>query len=262
MRSAYSTHFKIGYGHVDRLGHVRPAALIQLLEEAAIENCDAIGRNVFDLLAEGYGWVLRGGSLKMLSYPRYRESVRVDTWISKWTPCQGVREFEVLTGRGEVCAVATSLWAYIDLGSRRPRPVPDVFRREWQFDERRAVDAEFIKRPLEIGDPCISAPLGVRRFDIDSNNHVHNVRYLEWVLETIPAEYFEARRLESVEGAFLREALPADEVVVAVGTLGPDALAHNVVRKADGIVLATGRSKWRTLERYSPSSSATSCMTP
>lgn len=243
--TVFSSQTTISYSQVDPFGCARSIALMQLLEEAAIGHCQAIDRDVFVLLSEGFGWILRSGSLRFLKYPRYRDFVRIDTWVSHWTPFRGVREFVLVGNNGDIYAKASTLWAYIDIERRRPVPIPEVFRARWPVDNTRAVNARFIKGQLELPKRYTTETFDVRRHDIDSNNHVHNVRYLEWVLETVPEEYFHGRVLDSVDGTFIQEAHLDEQILVQAGSLGEVELVHNVVRRSDGEVLSTGRSKWR-----------------
>ncbi len=243
--NTFSMNAKVGYNQVDSSGRLKVLSAIQLLEEAAIENCYAINRNVFTLLQEGYGWVLRGGSIQFLRYPSYADSITIATWISKWTIFQGFREFIVLNARKEKCVKATTVWAYIDVTNRRPVPIPEVFKEKWEYSQQKAIEASLLKRPLEISGESVSETFNIRRTDIDSNKHVHNVRYLEWVLEAVPLEYYSENELESVEGAFLQEARFEDQIEVRVKKVNEGELMHNVIRKSDAEVLATGRSRWK-----------------
>ncbi|HPR87798.1 MAG TPA: thioesterase, partial [bacterium] len=243
--NTFSTDVKVGYNQVDSSGHLKALSAIQLLEEAAIENCSSIDRNVFTLLQEGYGWVLRGGAIQYIRYPSYADSLIIKTWISKWTILQGFREFVVLDSRKETCVRATTGWAFIDVNKRRPVPIPDVFKEKWAYCQEKAFAAPLLKRPLPISEKFISEAFHIRRTDIDSNKHVHNVRYAEWVLETIPIEYDVKYQMESLEGAFLQEARFEDLIEVRVEKVNETELIHNVIRKGDNAVLTTGHSRWQ-----------------
>lgn len=241
----FSTKTKVSYNQVDPHGRIRNIALMQMLEEAAIEHCVAIERDVFTLLDEGFGWVLLSGALHFNEYPRYNHSIITDTWISGWTRYQGIREFLLKGEDGRIFTRATTKWAYVDARKRRIVPIAESFKIGWPRKEKRALECRFIKRPLEMPAGYSTENYAVRRHDIDSNRHVHNVRYLEWVLETVPEEYFDGRELESVEGSFIHEAHLNDTIQVQAGIVSDNELVHNVVRRSDGEVLSTGRSCWR-----------------
>lgn len=241
----FSTEMQIRYNQVDPFGRARNIALMNLLEEAAIEHCHSIDRDVFALLEEGLGWVLHAGSLEFAQYPRYRDTVKIRTWISEWNRLRGIREFKITDSRGTPLVNASTEWVFVDIHRRRPVSIPDEFRVLWPETGERALDAPFFKKPLSLPKNYTTEMFEVRRHDIDSNHHVHNVRYLEWVLETVPEEFFHRRVLESINGTFIREAHLNDQILVQAGKISNSELVHNVVRRSDGEVLSTGRSKWR-----------------
>lgn len=48
-------------------------------------------------------------------------------------------------------------------------------------------------------DQMEQAEFIVRRSDIDTNAHVNNTKYIEWVLETIPEEVYRTYRMVALE---------------------------------------------------------------
>ena len=241
----YRYDTRIAYNQVDPSGKARSIAMMELLQEAAIEHCSDIGMDVFTLLSRRRGWMLRAGNLDLSRYPRYGEALRIDTWLSKWTAFTGTREFVLYTQKKEELARATTLWAYVDTEARRPVPVDPVFKERWQFSDLRAISRGFTKRPLTIPASHTTELFTVRRHDIDSNEHVHNVRYLEWVLESVPESYYHGQELITIDGSFIQEARPQDTILVQAGRVSDRELVHNVIRKTTGEVLSTGRSVWR-----------------
>jgi medium-chain acyl-[acyl-carrier-protein] hydrolase len=243
--SVYSTWAKIKYNQVNPVGRMRNISLIQLLEEAAIEHCAAIGKDVFTLQNEGFGWVLLAGSLQIGSYPRYNEKVKTDTWISKWSSYRGIREFRMTGEEGQLFAKGTTQWTYADLRKKRPSPVAQEFLERWPVRDERVSTRPFLKRSLDLPSSSQKEVFTARRHDIDSNNHVHNGRYLQWVIETIPEDYYEGKLLTFLEGKFMHSARLNNLIEVHAGYKKKNELIHNVIRQSDGAILATGRSQWR-----------------
>ena len=53
----------------------------------------------------------------------------------------------------------------------------------------------------------------VNRFDTDMNKHVNNIRYLQWVIESIPEDIVDNYFLHKIDGRFIAEAQYGDTVL-------------------------------------------------
>ncbi len=243
--NTFTVNSRISYNQVDPFGRTRNIALMGLLEEAAVEHCFAIDHDVFTLLEHGFGWVLHAGVLEFYHYPRYRDAIRIKTWISEWQRIRGIREFVIEDCNGNSLVKASTQWVYLDIKRRRPIAVPQLYKTRWPANGKRTMETIFIKKALPLPKHYTTEMFDVRRHDIDSNNHVHNVRYLEWILETVPEAFFHGKVLDTINGTFVREAELGDQILVQAGIAGENRLIHNVVRRADGEVLSTGYSCWR-----------------
>jgi acyl-ACP thioesterase len=67
------------------------------------------------------------------------------------------------------------------------------------------------------------------------NNHVNNSRYLEWIINEIPAERMLSGRLVAVEANFIAEVQSGEEVVVMVTEAlpGPGVFTGYVKNRSD-----------------------------
>ncbi len=246
--NAFESNYEVRYEMVDNMGVMKPRSVVELLMESAIKNCLSVGYSVFDMMKDGLGWILRGGSCVISGLPRYSEKIRIRSWASKWSPFQGRREFVLIDEKGNSLVRCSSVWAMIDLVKRLPCKVADIFRRKWAFDDSKATDSLLIKSPLEIGSIISSKEFKVMRRDMDSNMHVHNLSYVDWVFETIPEQYF-AKGITGISGSFLREIVGVDDVRCVVGMDDCGNLVHNVVSCDGDVTFATGRTTWASERR-------------
>jgi acyl-ACP thioesterase len=88
------------------------------------------------------------------------------------------------------------------------------------------------------------SPVLVRRSDHDFNDHVNNVHYVEWALESVPEEFLQ-RRVARLDIVFRQEAKAGDELESCTEIVSPCLLRHVISRPADGAVLATAETEWR-----------------
>jgi acyl-ACP thioesterase len=87
----------------------------------------------------------------------------------------------------------------------------------------------------------------VRYSDLDINQHVNNVSYIEWALENIQSIEKNQRCLTELEINFLGEALLGDEVIAGCRAMDDEGCvyAHRIVREADNRELIRARTIWK-----------------
>ena len=92
------------------------------------------------------------------------------------------------------------------------------------------------------------AELAVRYCDLDVNLHANNVRYVEWILESLPAELLRSSVPAELDLDFLAEAGIGERILsrtVASPGMPGEAYAHSLVRLHDGVEVARARTAWR-----------------
>jgi acyl-ACP thioesterase len=236
--------YDIRYKDVNNRQEATPVSILNFVEETAADHCAHIGKSVYDLQKMGIGWVLYAGCYLMNHYPVYRERIKIETWISKFRGFMGNREYRVMSEDGKFYGGFRGLWLYFDLEKRKPVEVDKIFYELWPIRNETAIDQEIIPRKKSIENPDITKSFTVRRYDIDSNKHVNNVRYMQWLMESIPDLFFEKAELKSIQGTFLRETFYNRHVNSECKIISPDELIHSVTEKESGLLLATANTRW------------------
>jgi acyl-CoA thioesterase FadM len=236
----HRTHLAVEARDVDAAGDLTLPTLANGLEQAAGEHAAALGCGIDVLLARGLGWVMLRQRIEAPAPLRAGDALEIATWPSGVERLVVSREFEVRRA-GEVVARASTAWLVLDLAARRPVR-PDAVL-DPSLRTRLPAVAAMARR---LASPAADAParrVEVRPADIDANAHVNNGAYLRWALDAVPAEGHGARRAAAVEAHYLAEAVLGDAVLVRSGPQG-DGFAHEVVREADGDVLARLVTAW------------------
>jgi acyl-ACP thioesterase len=240
----FRIEYQIRNYEVDSRGFLSPLVLLNLLQEAAGTHARLLGLAVSDLHRRGQTWVLSRLHVQLSQLPRAGDTIIVQTWPSARTGLFFCREFEICSAAGERLALATSSWAVIDLTTRRPVRL-DANLLPYPLDARRAVADDFATLP-RMEHAAAQQHFVVRRSDLDLNQHVNNVVYAGWVLETVPEELFATHRLEAIELGFRAEAFAGEEVVVcSLPQIAADVCClHQVLSANDGRELVRARTRW------------------
>ncbi len=237
--------FTVRYYEVGPSRLVRPATLLDYLQDAAAEHASLLRIGVQDLHHRDLTWVLSRLRLTVDRYAGAGETVLVRTWPSTRGGLTSYREFEVLDQAGAVVARATTAWVVLDLVRRRPVRIADVLP-DYPLESRRAITDDFPPLPRP-GSLERELPFTVRQSDIDMNHHVNNAVYVGWALEATPAEVAGAGGPVDIAGGFRAEALAGDTILarcVPEAGADPGGFLYEIVRPKDNRELARLRVRW------------------
>ncbi|OHB26048.1 MAG: hypothetical protein A2X84_09715 [Desulfuromonadaceae bacterium GWC2_58_13] len=248
--------YRVRFYEVDHRARLRPATLLDYLQDAAGEHTIALGIAVADLRRRNLTWVLSRTHARFLHYPHAGDTLRVQTWPSGREGLFALRDFEVHDQEERLVALATTSWAVIDVTTGRPVRLDSALPK-YPLHDRRAIAADFASLPKMIGCAAEMA-FQVRRSDLDINHHVNNTVYPGWALETVPDEIDVSCQLSEIEIGYRAPATCGDRVlsrIQAENTSSCPTFLHQLVNKADGRELTRLRSTWLRLRSATESGS-------
>ena len=246
MEPVFEKIFSVRSYEVDSMGKVRATAILNYLQEAAGDHARLLGIAVRDLLPQGLTWVISRMHLKLSGHLSTREELLVRTWPSTRDARFTCREFELISTDGRCIGAATTSFAVLDIATRRPVDISERLP-VYPLLARRAIADSFATIP-RLANCETELSFRVGRGDLDINNHVNNVVYAGWALETVPRVIADENRLLDLEIAYRAEALYG-ETVVARSTLMAEAeevaVLHQIVRPEDNAELARVITRWK-----------------
>jgi medium-chain acyl-[acyl-carrier-protein] hydrolase len=185
--------------------------LLALFQEMAWNHAEHAGHGYSMITEHSHAWVLARQRIEVERWPEWNEVLELRTWLRPPRGLLVFRDFEIVG-----CARGVGTWMSIDMNSRQPR-APQLgeanFRREGTF-EFQPVRVE----PFAVAEG--QARFLVQPSDLDLNGHLNNLRYAQWVLDSLPMSIHRQRRLTSYEVNFLTELCEGDAVVVQHGANG------------------------------------------
>jgi medium-chain acyl-[acyl-carrier-protein] hydrolase len=242
MSPVWEESFRVRAFEAEPGGSAGVPAICRYMQETANGHVGSIGMSVRDVMANGRMWVLVRFALRLMEPPRVGDAVRVETWAPGWlTPARAYRDFRIHDGRGRVLAEASSLWMLLDSTTRRPLRMPETImrlRREECVTSQR-VDSVTLTEP---GRAEFETRRRVFRDDLDENAHANNVRFVEWVLDSVPAPVRLAARLSALDIRFVEEIALGDKVVSIAEADGDGAFRHSL--RANERLAAVARTEW------------------
>lgn len=238
--------YTVRFYEVDTQRRVTVPTICNYLQEMADNHAFILGFAVDQVLPKGLTWVLSRLHLRMKTYPCWRETLRIATWPSEVRKLFAFRDYKLLNAQKEEIGHATSDWLLLDLNTMKPILIPDSIQQNRATEHGRVFVAPTIKLP-ELDRVEHEKIFQVRQSDLDINQHVNNVSYIEWALETAPEEVRQTHQLTELQVVFRAAGQYGDEVVSQSRLLeeGPHkAYLHRLQRKGDGKKMTDVKSIW------------------
>jgi acyl-ACP thioesterase len=249
----FEKQFDLRYFEMDKHGCASPITIITLLQEAAADHCYSINYGLYELLKQNIGWILLSGYLKMERFPLYKEKITIKTWLSNYSTIKGNRENIIYDERGRIIGRAKGLWLFFDIEKRRPVRIFDDIIEKWNCFPEESISCDLNKKLDAIDKATFNKCYNVYRYDLDSNKHVNNLRYLQWLFEIIPDEIIDNYYLHSIEGRYVKEAEYGHKVESLAEyekDNDSETFTHTIKDLDKNLVCAIGRTKWKKRELF------------
>jgi medium-chain acyl-[acyl-carrier-protein] hydrolase len=251
MPGKFQIEFPVRYQDTDPRLRITPTALIGIMQEAAILHSEAVGRGIDYLSSRQLSWMIVQTRAKIHRLPRWRTRVQVSTWPSEMGRLLSRREFLLSNGDPEPFLAATTLWAFMNTQKRRVTRVPAEVGSAYAVFEERALDEPF-RRPAPCTNPRVEKSFAIRRGEIDFNAHVNNLRYLDWMLETLPDEIWAGFDICELNIRYQKEAGPTGTVRAYSVEIPADdehrRFAHEIRLGDCGDPIAVAETAWMRTE--------------
>uniref|UniRef100_R4J2L6 Acyl-[acyl-carrier-protein] hydrolase n=1 Tax=Cuphea avigera var. pulcherrima TaxID=83566 RepID=R4J2L6_9MYRT len=235
--------------------------LMNYLQETSLNHCKSTG-----ILLDGFGrtpemckrdliWVVTKMKIKVNRYPAWGDTVEINTWFSRLGKIGKGRDWLISDcNTGEILIRATSAYATMNQKTRRLSKLPYEVHQEIAplFVDSPPViednDLKLHKFEVKTGD-SIHKGLTPGWNDLDVNQHVSNVKYIGWILESMPTEVLETQELCSLALEYRREC-GRDSVLESVTAMDPTKVGgrsqyQHLLRLEDGTDIVKCRTEWR-----------------
>ncbi|MDD2634270.1 MAG: thioesterase [Bacteroidales bacterium] len=248
IKNYFDKQFELRYFEMNEFGFASPTTILTLLEETAADHCNSINHSLYQLAEQNIGWVLVSGVMQMDRYPKYKEKIIIRTWLSKYTKIKGFRENIIYDEQNTIIGRSKGLWVFFDIDRRRPIQITDDIIEKWSFCNEESIDYDIIKKIKAVENPDYKLEFNVNRYDTDMNKHVNNIKYLQWVVESVPEEIAQNYYLYSIDGRFIAEAQYGQKLVsLTKNEIIDKSFTHSISIKGTGKVCAAAKTVWRKI---------------
>lgn len=186
-KGRYEFDGRVRYSEIDHRGTMTLPALINYFQDASTFQSEAIGLGMDRLKHDKKAWVLSYWQVIVERYPQMREKITTGTFATEFKGLYGNRNFYMKDESGEMIARANSIWVFMDLEKGRPaRPTAEHID---PYGTCEPLDMPYEERKIALPEQSEAGePFPVRKYHIDTNEHVNNCQYVQMALEMVPGD--------------------------------------------------------------------------
>ena len=203
MAQEFSEQHRVVYYDTEVTGEMGIGKLVDMMMLASEDHSDSVGVTTKKVLGLGLGWVITQHLLTINRLPKNNEVVTVKTKAASYNPYFCYRDFWVKAADGTTLAKMHTVFVLMDQEKRKiTRIVPELVA---PFESEFTKKIERNRLPKAPQTITARHDYGVRFMDIDSNHHVNNVHYFDWMLDVLGADFLIKHRLKEMNIQYKQE---------------------------------------------------------
>jgi medium-chain acyl-[acyl-carrier-protein] hydrolase len=240
IQPEWNLEFEIRSFDVDTSCTARLPVFCKYMQEAAYYHAEHFGLGHSQLSPLKMAWVLSRMRIEIERLPKWGDTVKLRTWPSGKDRLFYYRDFEITDGEGNLLMLASTAWFIIDF-EKRERVLPD-----WWTTSNMPIGPKVFSSKLGRLKSCgcdVGDPMEVNSGDLDQNCHVSNIRYVEWILNSLSLEFHQGNKIQSLEVNYLAEAVYGHSISICENRGDDTTMDHGIL--AEGSDLFRARTVWK-----------------
>ncbi|MCF0197654.1 MAG: acyl-[acyl-carrier-protein] thioesterase [Bacteroidaceae bacterium] len=234
--------------HVDFTGRIFLGVLGNHLLNAAGKHSSSRGWGIGALNETRHTWVLSRLSIELSEIPRQYETFTVSTWVESVMRLFTNRNFAIRRPDGTPYGFARSIWAMIDLETRKPCDLLTLYDGDILNYVVEAEDNDCPIAPFDrfrIKDATLVRTIDTHYSDVDINGHINSIKYIEHILDLFPAEPYRTG-LHRFDIAYKAEAYMGDRLALYMQQEAEHSYCVEVRKEADQTVVCQAKVVFAT----------------
>lgn len=183
----YTYDSRVRYSEIDHREKMTLPAIINYFQDCSTFHSEDLGLGMAALKEKQKGWILSSWQIMVDRYPKLGEKIEIGTWATGFSGLYGTRNFCMKDEEGKMVAWANSIWVFMDMKRGRPAK-PDQEEIE-RYGVEEPLPMEYASRKILLPEEAVEGDsFPVRKYHIDTNEHVNNCQYVQMALEVLEEE--------------------------------------------------------------------------
>lgn len=203
----FTQQIKLPYSAMGASGQIKLHWILNMFQDAAAQHCDQFGISGFDMAKAGLKWVVSRYQIFLHQNPFWLQPMELKTWRTPWKNLYELRQFSLVNQDQEEMATALGIWILVKSQNSKPVRLSPHLPSFLMTPLAQGPDQgpKLLKNDHELLEFDHESEFQIRAHDLDLNQHVNNTVYIQWALESLPAEFHFDYFPQECRVSFLKE---------------------------------------------------------
>ena len=207
----YCSNYKIGLEDIGRNNEATNKALLAIMQDIACLHSESVGYGVLEIEIKKRAWMLLDWKMEVIKRPKYNDEINVETWSRKVERLYAYRDFQFKDKDGNIISIGTSRWIFVDTDRKRPVRLTADIANLYESETDKNVFLEEME-DIKCGGYLFKKDYCVQRRDIDINQHMNNLSYLDMAYEILPEDIYNTKVFNNIRIVYKKEILYGEKV--------------------------------------------------
>lgn len=204
--------FTMGLKDIGENKSIKNSTILEMLEDTGAYHSDLAGYGVNQIEQTKKAWIIVGWKLHVIKRPKYGQTINVKTWGRDSSRVYTYRDFEVYNENNELCIIATSKWTLVNTENNKLERITKEITDSYDLEDKSVFENRELDKIIVPEKFTNIIEYKVTRRDIDINNHMHNLYYLELANEALPNDVYQKGPYDNVIIQYKKEIRQGDVV--------------------------------------------------
>lgn len=246
MSKSFTKKYEIHYYEVNNKLRCKLSSIIDFICDVGTQQSEYFGGGIDYCTKNNCAWVFYKYDIKMYRYPIFGEIISITTQPVGFKKFYGLRKYMIKDEDDNLIGEALALFFLINIEKRRPMRIQEEQYGFYGVDGDVNYDISMDKI-VRTDEEQYHKQFNIRYSDIDSNNHVNNVKYVEWAMEAVPLDLINKYNINRIKVIFEKETTYGDKISVSATVKDIDesnSKSYHTIRNSESIELTLLEVDW------------------
>lgn len=244
--SIFTQKFPVQYGNIDISGFASIMSIFNNFQEIGFNHADILAQKYNGKREFSFAVVWTKLKVVMKRLPKWKETLTYSSWISPLIQNSkiAIRNFEIQDSQNKQIGYGYGTMVFFDMVKRKSIEIPEELLL-YPTHDHFIGNHEFSKLD-RLSDFDNQIIIKTRFTDLDPYRHVNNVRYINWVIDSMPIDILKKKKCYETEIHFLNEARNGITIHSNTKILAENEkiTANHELISEDGKTIARIKTKW------------------